>query len=309
MTRYVLSRVAQGVVVLVLVGVVVFTISRLSGSPVNQMLPENATAQQREALTRQLGMDEPLYAQFGTFVRQLLSGDFGESHRFHTPALELVISRLGDTVALAVTALAIAVVLGTALGVLGALKRGKPTDHVITSVVTVGQSVPSFWIGILLILVFGVTLQWLPFAGNRTPESIVLPAVTLSIIPLISIARVTRSSVLETLGKDYVMTARAKGLHPRQVIAHHLLRNSAIPVLTMAGLMFTEAIGGAVITEQVFAWPGIGSLAVEAIAVRDYAVVQTITLVVAFFVVLISLLVDLLYLVVDPRIRVTQGAA
>jgi peptide/nickel transport system permease protein len=309
MTRYVLSRVAQGVVVLALVAVVVFTISRLSGSPVNQMLPENATDAQRTALTRQLGLDEPLYAQFGTFVSRLLHGDLGESHRFHTPALELVTSRLGNTVVLASTALVLAVVVGTALGVLGALNRGKPVDHAITSVVTVGQSVPSFWIGILLILVFGVTLHWLPFAGNRSPESIVLPALTLSIIPLISIARVTRSSVLETLGKDHVTTARAKGLRPRQVTAHHLLRNSAIPVLTMAGLMFTEAIGGAVITEQVFAWPGIGSLAVEAISVRDYAVVQTITLVVAFFVVLISLLVDLTYLIVDPRIRVTGGGA
>jgi peptide/nickel transport system permease protein len=309
MTRYVLSRVAQGVVVLALVGVVVFTISRLSGSPVNQMLPENATDEQREALTRQLGLDKPFYVQFGKFVSQLLSGDLGESHRFHIPALELVLSRLGDTVVLAVTALVLAGVVGTALGVLSALRRGKPTDHIITSVVTVGQSVPSFWIGILLILVFGVTLQWLPFAGNRSPESIILPALTLSIIPLISIARVTRSSVLETLGRDFVKTARAKGLRPRQVIAHHLLRNSAIPVLTMAGLMFTEAIGGAVITEQVFAWPGIGSLAVEAISVRDYAVVQTITLVVAFFVVLIGLLVDLTYMVVDPRIRVAKGAA
>ena len=210
---------------------------------------------------------------------------------------------------LACAALTIAVVVGTTLGVLGALKRGTVVDNVITAMVTVGQSVPSFWIGILLILVFGVTLRWLPFAGNGSPASIVLPALTLSIIPLISIARVSRSSMLETLGKDHVTTARAKGLRPRQVVAHHLARNSAVPVLTMTGLMFTEAVGGAVITEQVFAWPGIGSLAVEAIAVRDYAVVQTITMVVAFFVVLIGLLVDLAYLAVDPRIRVAGSAA
>jgi len=308
MTKYVLGRVAQGVVVLGLVGVVVFAISRLSGSPVNQMLPENATPEQREALTRQLGLDEPLVAQFWAFVSRLVVGDFGDSHRFHTPALELMMSRLGNTVILAVAALAIAIVLGMALGVVAALRKGKPTDYVITSAVTVGQSIPSFWIGIVLILIFGVTLQWLPFAGNNSPESIVLPALTLSVIPLISIARVTRSSALETMGKDYIRTARAKGLHQHQVVASHLVRNAAIPVLTMIGLMFTEAIGGAVITEQVFAWPGIGSLAVEAIAVRDYAVVQTITLVVAFFVVLISLAIDLTYLLIDPRIGVAKGA-
>jgi peptide/nickel transport system permease protein len=307
MTKYVLGRFAQGAIVLALVAVIVFTISRLSGSPVNQMLPENATDAQRESLTRQLGLDQPLAAQFGLFVVRILGGDFGDSHRFHIPALELVLSRLGSTVALASSALLIAVVIGVTLGAIGAMRRGSWVDRVITMVVTAGQSIPSFWIGILLILVVGVSLGWLPFAGNNSPQSIILPAITLSVVPLVSIARVTRSSILETLSRDYITTARSKGLRRNQILVRHLLRNSAIPVLTVTGLMFAEAIGGAVITEQVFAWPGIGSLAVQAIATRDYAVIQTITLIVAFFVVAISLIVDLAYLLVDPRIRSFSG--
>jgi peptide/nickel transport system permease protein len=308
MKRYIIGRLGQGVAVLALVAVVVFIISRLSGSPVNQMLPEDATEAQKEQLTQQLGLDQPLPAQFGLFVVKILGGDFGESHRFHIPALELVLSRLGNTVALAAVALVIAVVVGVALGMRAALSRGKIVDHVITGLLTIGQSVPSFWIGILLILVVGVSLKWLPFAGNNSPQSIVLPAITLSIVPLISIARVTRSSMIETMNKNFITTAKAKGLRAHQIVRKHMLRNSSIPVLTMTGLMFAEAIGGAVITERIFAWPGIGSLAVEAIATRDYAVIQTITLIVAFFVVTISLLVDLAYLLVDPRIRVLKEA-
>lgn len=308
MKRYIIGRLGQGLAVLALVAVVVFIISRLSGSPVSQMLPEDATEAQKEQLTQQLGLDKPLPAQFGLFVMKILGGDFGDSHRFHIPALELVLSRLGNTVALASVALIIAVVLGVALGMRAALSRGKIMDHAITGLLTIGQSVPSFWIGILLILTVGVGLKWLPFAGNNSPESIILPAITLSIVPLISIARVTRSSMIETMSKNYITTAKAKGLRGPRIVLKHMLRNSSIPVLTITGLMFAEAIGGAVITERIFAWPGIGSLAVEAIATRDYAVIQTITMIVAFFVVIISLLIDLAYLLVDPRIRVLKEA-
>ncbi|WP_432563599.1 ABC transporter permease [Kineococcus sp. SYSU DK003] len=308
MARYLLHRFVQGVVVLALVAVVVFVVSRLSGNPVNQMLPENATPEQREALTRSLGLDQPLTTQFARFVGGILTGDFGHSHRFAAPALDLVLSRVGNTVALALAGLALAVVAGLTLGVLSGLRQGSHLDRVITAVVTVGQSVPSFWIGILLILVVGVQLKALPFAGASTPESIVLPALTLSVVPTVSIARVTRSSVVETLQMDHIRTARAKGLRTGELVRRHVLRNAAVPVLTITGLLLTEAVGGAVITERVFAWPGIGSLAVEAIAVRDYAVVQTITLVVAAAVVVVGVLVDLAYMAVDPRIRMTGAA-
>ena len=308
MKKYVLGRTLQGVVVLAVVAAMVFFISRLSGNPVNQMLPQNATPEQKELLTRQLGLDQSLPAQFWTFLTNIARGDFGDSHRFHIPALELVMSRLGNTVTLAIVAISIAIVIGVTLGIVSGLKRGGWLDYVITGLVTIGQSVPSFWIGILLILVFGVTLQWLPFAGITSTASIILPAVTLSVVPTISIARVTRSSVIDTMGKDYIKTARAKGLRQVQLVTGHVLRNSSIPTLTMTGLMFAETIGGAVITEQIFAWPGIGALAIVAVYTRDYAVVQTITLMVAFFVVLISFLIDMAYLVVDPRIRVMKGA-
>lgn len=292
-----------------LVATIVFFISRLSGNPVNQMLPENATDEQRAALTRQLGLDESMIVQYWVFLKNAVQGDFGMSHRFRMPAMELVFSRLGDTLLLALTGMLIALVVGIIIGVISALRQQKLIDHLLGLAITAMQSVPSFWIGILLILVFGVTLRWLPFTGNLGPESIILPAITLSIVPTVAIARVTRTSVIDTLSKDYIITARSKGLRAGTVVYKHVMRNSFIPVLTITGLMFSEAIGGAVITEQLFAWPGIGALAVEAINVRDYAVLQAVTIVVAFFVVVVSLLVDLFYRIVDPRVKLDGSAA
>lgn len=309
MIRYLAHRVFQGVIVLLLVATVVFIISRLSGNPVNQMLPENATEAQREALTHQLGLDEPLVVQYWVFLSNATRGEFGMSHRFRMPAMELVLSRLGDTLLLAASGMLIALIVGVTIGVVSALRQQRLVDHVLGLVLTVFQSVPAFWVGILLILVFGVTFRALPFTGNQGFESLILPAVTLSIVPTVSIARVTRTSVIDTLSRDYIITARAKGLRSRAVVSRHVLRNSFIPVLTITGLMSAEAIGGAVITEQLFAWPGIGSLAVEAINVRDYAVLQAVTIVVAFFVVAVSLTVDLLYRLVDPRVQLERSAA
>ena len=307
MRRYAARRLLQAGAVLLLLTLVVFGISRLSGSPADLMLPQGAGPSQRAALVQQLGLDQPLPAQYWTFLSNALQGDFGQSVRFQAPAMELVLDRLPATIELAVAALAIAVIIGVPLGALAALRHGRPSDYVTTSLLTFGQAAPSFWVGILLILVFGVKLDALPFAGNDGVQSLILPAITLSLVPLVSIARVTRSSVLGVLPQDYVRTARAKGLRERSVLGRHVVRNGLIPVVTVGGIVLGQALSGAVITEQIFSWPGIGSLAIQAIQARDYAVVQAVTLVAAVFVVGLNLLVDFSYFALDPRIRVGAG--
>jgi peptide/nickel transport system permease protein len=309
MRRYVVRRVLQAGAVLLLLTVVVFGISRLSGSPVDVMLPQGSGPEQRAALVQQLGLDRSLPEQYWTFLSNAVQGDFGQSVRFQAPALELVMDRLPATIELAFAALALAVFIGVPLGTLAALRHGRPSDYVTTSLLTFGQAAPSFWVGILLILIFGVKLKALPFTGNQGLQSLILPAVTLSLVPLVSIARVTRSSVLGVLPQDYVRTARAKGLREPAVVTRHVVRNGLIPVVTVGGIVLAQALSGAVITEQIFSWPGIGSLAIQAIQARDYAVVQAVTLVAAVFVVVLNLLVDFSYFALDPRIRVGAGGA
>jgi peptide/nickel transport system permease protein len=308
MGRYVVRRLLQAVGVVFLLTVIVFVISRLSGSPVDLMLPQGAGPAQREALTRQLGLDEPLPVQYLTFLGNAVQGDFGGSVRFQAPALDLVLERLPATIELAVAALLLAVVVGIPLGTISALRQGKPSDYITTTLLTLGQAAPSFWIGILLILVVGVELNLLPFSGRTGPDSLILPAVTLSIVPLVNIARVTRSSMLSVLPEDYVRTARAKGLRRHTVVTRHVIRNGLIPVVTVGGVVLGQLLSGAVITEQIFSWPGIGSLAIEAIQARDYAVVQAVTLISAIFVIGLNLLVDFSYFALDPRIRLNGRA-
>ena len=303
MGRYVRRRLLQAVAVLFLLTVIVFAISRLSGSPVDLMLPQGAGPEQRSALVRELGLDEPLPVQYGTFLVNAVQGDFGTSVRFQTPAMDLVLDRLPATIELALASLALAIVIGVPLGTLAALRQGRPSDYVTTSLLTLGQAAPSFWVGILLILIFGVELRLLPFSGNTGLTSLILPAVTLSLVPLVNIARVTRSSVLGVLPEDYVRTARAKGLRQRAVVGRHVVRNGLIPVVTVGGIVLGQTLSGAVITEQIFSWPGIGALAIEAIQARDYAVVQAVTLISAVFVVGLNLLVDFSYFGLDARIR------
>ena len=303
MSRYVLRRLLQALGVLFLLTVIVFGIARLSGDPVDLMLPQGAPPSQRQQMIEDLGLDEPLPVQYWHFLSGAVQGDFGESIRFHAPAMELVLDRLPATIELAVAAFFLAIVIGIPLGVLGALREGRPVDHVITSALTLGQATPSFWLGILLILFVGVRWELLPIAGRSGVESLILPAITLSVIPLVAIARLTRSSLIGVLPEDYVRTARSKGLRGRTILGRHVLRNGLVPVVTIAGISMAELLSGAVITEQVFAWPGIGRLAIESIEARDYPVVQAITLVTAVIVVALSLLVDLTYFWLDPRVR------
>jgi peptide/nickel transport system permease protein len=307
MERYLLRRIVQGVAVLWLLTVIVFVISHLSGNPVDLLLPQGATHQQRTAMIHELGLDRPLPVQYAKFVSHAVRGDFGESIRFHTSAMSLVLSHMPATIELALSALLLAVVIGIPLGTLAALNRGRPLDYGTTTLLTFGQAVPSFWLAILLILLFGVDLGWLPIGGRSGFQSLILPAVTLAVIPLVTIARVTRASVGSVLPQDYVRTAEAKGLRRRTVLGRHVVRNGLIPVVTVGGIIMGGLLSGAVITEQIFTWPGIGWLTIQAIEARDYAVVQAVTLITAAIIVGLNLLVDFVYFALDPRIRDAQA--
>jgi peptide/nickel transport system permease protein len=256
-----------------------------------------------EELNRHLGLREPLHVQYGIFLRSVFRGDFGHSFQYRTPALTVVLERLPATIQLTLCAMALTVVFGVAIGILAAVRRGSRYDYAGTVLAVLGQSLPSFWLGIMLILFFGVTLRWLPTSGYRDWTYLVLPSVTLAAYPTALVARLTRSSMLEILGRDYVRTGRAKGLAERAVILRHALRNATIPVLTVIGVQIGALLSGAVITESVFAWPGMGKLVVDAIYFRDFPVVQTVLILSATIFVLINLLVDVAYTLIDPRIR------
>lgn len=303
MIRYLLRRLLQAVLVVFLLSIVIFGIARLSGDPVDLLLPMGATKAQRLLLIHQLGLDQPLPVQYLKFLVNALHGNFGQSIRFQAPAMQLVLARIPNTAELAVAALVLAVVVGVPLGILAAVKQGKAVDSVVSIFAAFGQAVPSFWLGILLILYFGVQLGWLPIAGQSGFKSLIMPAISLSVVPLVSILRLTRSSVIQILHLDYVRTAEAKGLRRFTVLARHVLPNSMMPVITFTGILTGQLLGGAVITEQIFAWPGIGQLAIQSIEARDYAVVQAVTLLTSVIVVSLNLLVDFSYFLLDPRIR------
>jgi peptide/nickel transport system permease protein len=308
MERYLLRRLVQGIAVLWLLTVIVFVISHLSGNPVDLLLPQGATHAQRTALIHELGYDRPLPVQYWKFLSRAVQGDFGESIRFHDSAMSLVLSHMPATIELALSSLFLAVMIGIPLGTLAALNRGRPLDYAATTLLTFGQAVPSFWLAILLILWLGVDLQWLPIGGRNGFESLVMPALTLAVIPLVTVARVTRASVGSVLPQDYVRTAEAKGLRRRTVLGRHVVRNGLIPVVTVGGIITGGLLSGAVITEQIFTWPGIGWLTIQAIEARDYAVVQAVTLITAAIIVGLNLVVDFVYFALDPRIRDAQAA-
>jgi len=304
MRTYILRRVAQSALTLLGVSVLVFVILRvLPGDPARMLLPDGAPETAVAELNRQLGLREPLIVQYGLFVRSVAHGDFGQSFQYRAPALRVVLERLPATVQLTAAAMLLTIAAGVSLGIVTAVLRGTRYDVAGTILAVLGQSLPNFWLGIMLILLFGVALRWLPTSGFASWTSLVLPAVTLAAFPTALVARLTRSSMLEILNRDYVRTGRAKGLTEPSVVLRHALRNAAIPVLTVIGLQIGSLLGGAVITESVFAWPGMGKLIVDAIFFRDFPVVQTVLILSATVFVAINLLVDLLYTVIDPRLR------
>jgi peptide/nickel transport system permease protein len=303
MMRFIVHRLLQGVVLLVLVATIVFFLGRLTGNPVDLLLPEDATAEDRISMIKALGLDGPLYQQFLIFVGNALHGDLGNSIRMRQPAVDAFFSRLPNTLAIIPWAILFAMVLGIPLGVLAALNRGNIVDSVAGTVAVLGIATPGFFLGILLIFVFSVELGWLPSGRMGGPEHYVLPVITLGAFLIAGFMRIVRSSMLEVMDSEYVKLARIKGLSEFVVIWKHCLRNALIPVLTLWGVFVGNLITGAIITETVFAWPGIGRLTYEAVIFRDFPLLQAIIILKSILILSINLAVDILYAYVDPRIR------
>jgi peptide/nickel transport system permease protein len=285
------------------VSVVVFALVHLSGDPVLLMVSADAPPEVVTTTRHALGFDRPLVEQLARYLGNAAHGDLGTSLRMNRPVTALIRERLPATLQLTLAALAIAVVVAVPAGIVSAVKRGTMVDRMAMAGAVAGQAVPIFWLALLLIALFGVRLRWLPVYGSGSLAHFVLPAVSLSTIIMGRLARLVRSSMLEVLGQDYVRTARAKGLGEWRVLALHSLKNASIPIVTLLGLQFAQLLGGAVVTETIFAWPGIGRLVVEAIFNRDFPVVQGVVLVVSLIFVAVNVLVDVSYAVLDPRIR------
>jgi peptide/nickel transport system permease protein len=331
-TRYLLRRLALTIPILLGVSLLVFLmLHSAGGDPAQFILGARADPESIAALRQELGLDRPLLVQYVAFLSGAVRGDFGRSYRSNTPVVSEIAARFPATIELAVAALAIAVVVGVIFGTLAAVRRHTFLDYVSSTVVLLGVSIPTFWLGLILIIIFGLWLRWLPISGRVDPRlgadpsvpfltvtsalqgnwavardalrHLILPALTLSAWPAAIVARMTRASLIESLGQDYVRTARSKGLSERLIVLGHAARNALLPVLTVVGLEFGTLLGGAVVTETIFSWPGLGQLTVAAIGARDYQVVQGVVVLLAAVFVLLNLLVDVLYAVLDPRIR------
>jgi peptide/nickel transport system permease protein len=302
---YVAGRLATAVLVILGVSVVSFFLTFLTGDPAEIMLPPGATAAQIEKFRAEWGFADPLPVQYWRFLTRAVHGDFGVSLRHGQSSLPLIVARLPATLQLTVTAMLLAIVLAVPLGVLAATHRGGPIDLAAMSVALVGQSVPNFWLAIMMILLFAVSWGLLPTSGRGGVAHVVMPAAAIAINLMALLTRLVRSTMIEMLSEDYVRTARAKGLRELFVTGRHALPNALIPLVTVVGLQFGYILGGAVVIETIFTWPGVGLFTIQAILNRDYPVVQAAVVVLATAVVLINLAVDLLYVWLDPRIRVT----
>lgn len=300
---FLIRRFLLALLVLLGVSFVVFAILHLTGDPTVLLLPPDAPAEEIERFRQVMGFNDPLMVQYLRFLRGALQGDFGVSLRHSEPAFALVLERLPATIELALAALLLALCLAIPTGIISAIKRNTVLDYVATVIALLGQAMPTFWLGIMLILVFSVRLNLLPSSGRGTLEHLLLPAITLGLFTAARIMRLTRSGMLEVLGQDYIRTARSKGLADRRVVWKHALKNASIPIVTIVGLELGTLLGGAVITETIFAWPGVGRLSVQAIFNRDYPVVQAVVFVLASGFVLVNLVVDIVYTYLDPRIR------
>jgi peptide/nickel transport system permease protein len=332
MARYLLRRLALTIPILLGVSLLVFLmLHSAGGDPAQTILGARADPESIAELRRELGLDRPLLVQYVAFLSGAVRGDFGRSYRSNTPVIAEIAARFPATIELAIAAMVIAVVVGVVFGTLAAVRRHSILDYVSSSVVLLGVSLPTFWLGLILIIIFGLWLRWLPISGRVDPRlgadpslpfltlasllhgnwavakdalrHLVLPALTLAAWPAAIVARMTRASLIESLGQDYVRTARGKGLPEQLIVVGHAARNALLPVLTVVGLEFGTLLGGAVVTETIFSWPGLGQLTVTAIGARDYQIVQGVVVLLGAVFVLLNLLVDVLYAVLDPRIR------
>ncbi len=306
MARYILLRLVHAAVVVFGVSLIVFVLTHLGGDPASLLLPPNASAEEIQAFRHQMGFDRPLPLQLVDFLGRLAHGDFGRSFRYDQPALEVVLERVGATLILGGFALLLSLVIAVPLGILAAVRRTSIWDALSLVLALSGQALPVFWLGILLIIIFGVNLRWLPASGGGDLKHLVLPGITLAAYSLAITSRLLRSSLLDVLGADYVRTGRAKGLSERAILLGHALKNASLPVVTVLGLQVGSLLGGAVITEEVFAYPGMGRLAVQAILGRDFSVIQAFVVLIAVIIVLSNLAVDLLYGWLDPRVKLIR---
>ena len=305
MTRYIALRFLQAIISLLVVMTIVFMLSRLSGDPVQLLADISASEEQMEAIRKDLGLDKPLAVQWGTYVRDMFVFDLGESVTSRQPVRELIMQRLPNTLQLGFAAMAISIVIGLPIGIYAAVHRGTRWDGLARLFAVLGQSMPSFWLGVLLILIFAVVLGVLPPGGKESATSIILPAFSMGYLTTAAIMRLTRSSMLDVLNAEYIKLARIKGLSETKVIWKHALKNSLIPVITFSVVLFTLFLGAAVVTETVFAWPGLGSLILDGVRTRDYPLIQGGVVVFSAIYIMANLLVDILYGYLDPRIRLT----
>jgi peptide/nickel transport system permease protein len=313
MSRFILSKAAGMLSVLAIVAVLVFVLTRAaSGDPVSVLLGDQATAADIERVKKDYGLDRPLPVQFGYWLREVLHGNLGQSIFLQRPVTQALAERAEPTALLSLLAVSIATLIGIPCGIVSAVFRGRAVDQLFTGVAMLGASVPSFWLGLVLIQIFAVSLGWFPVSGYGAPgaplaerlHALILPATVLGLLNSALIIRFTRASMLDVLGEDYVRTARSKGLSETTVVLKHALRNALVPIVTVLGLTVALMIGGAVVTETVFGLPGVGNLVVSAVLRRDYPVIQGALLVIAALYVLINFSIDLLYAVVDPRVKV-----
>lgn len=301
MSRYIVRRLFHSVIVLLVLSFLTFGLLHLGGDPVSLMAPDYFSEQDVVDLQHKMGLDQPFYVQYLTYMQSLIHGDLGMSFMQHRPALPIVLERVPATILLAAIALLLTVVVAFPLGILGAVKRGSLWDRFALVFAMSGKAIPSFWFGVMLILIFSLRLGWLPAFGGGSWRHVIMPALTLALANVAIVTRIVRSTMIDALGQDYVRTARAKGLG-ELVVLGHALHNASLPTVTVIGLELGGLLGGSVITETVFAYPGMGYLAIQAIRAKDFPVVLCVVFVIAIFTLAITLLVDLIYAVLDPRL-------
>ena len=303
MKQYILRRVGYSLLSLFLLSLIIFLFVRVTGDPMSLLTEPGASPEDIEAMRHQFGLDQPLWVQYGHFVAAFLTGDFGQSFYYRTPVLDLYFQRLPNSLMLAAVAMALSLLIGIPSGILAAVRVDRFWDSAGKIFALLGLSLPQFWVGLVLILVFSVSLGWLPSSGSGTVWHLLMPAFTLGWYFAAAHMRLTRSSMLEVLGSEYVKLARLKGLPEALVIGKHALKNALIPVITLAGINLVVMINVAIVVETVFAWPGIGRLLYEGVTFRDFPVVQAVVVIGGSMIILVNLLVDILYALIDPRIR------
>lgn len=307
MTQYILNRIISAIIVIFGISILsFFLIHLIPGDPVKIMLGLNASPEQVAKLTHHLGLDKPLLVQYLQYINNVFHGDFGTSLKTGRPVLTEILDRFPETIKLAATGMVFAVIIGIALGILAAKYKDTIIDTFCTGLATLGVSIPSFWLGILLILVFSVKLSWFPIADGTGFRSLILPAITLGVVMSTMISRLTRNGMVEVLSNDFIRTARSKGLEERHILFRHAFRNVLIPIITVIGLQIAALLGGTVIIEQVFNWPGLGTLSIGAIMSRDFPMIQGTVLFMGAVYVSVNILVDIVYSLIDPRVKLNE---